>query len=540
MKRTAMNIYRIGAAMGCNRFLFWLRKIPLIRRLVPERLYGAMRAKSRLLVPVTILKGLYAFAGKFLYLYIACTLPIFLRQSAQGLSPQGWPLFVALLFAFSFLCGAFLQSPCLSPSLLKYTCVRQMGMPARDFILADSGKLHLSAFITFTPALMTYSALFGQGVWPGLLLSIELASVRLAADWLHVFLYARTKKIPSKTVAHVFAWVLLSLGLAALFAFSGWTPPLAPLLLSPWTALALAAAGLLSLRWLLRYQGWCAVVRDTCKAENVSIAAAKQSAAQNAFRDVALRDSDLSAQSPGPAIERLRGFQYLNALFFLRHRRMLVKPVKILLGCVGAATAAGVAACLLWPDKAAALTVQLPQTLPAFVFFMYLICNSIGTRMCKAMFYNCDISLLRYGWYRQRDVVLRNFAARLGRVALFNVLVAAAFCLCFLALCLASGGMPPAGEMLPFLLCLCFLAVFFSVHPLFMYYIFQPYTSQLAVKNPFFNAINFVLYLLCYLCIQINQPPRSFAFIILAATVLYCAAALLTVWKRAYKTFRVK
>ena len=330
------------------------------------------------------------------------------------------------------------------------------------------------------------------------------------------------------------------MGLAALFTFSGWAPPLDKVLLSPWAFLVFIILGFLPLRQLLHFPDWHTVIRDTCKPENISVAAAKQNAAKNAFRDVALRDSDLSAQRPGPAIERMHGFQYLNALFFLRHRRMLARPVKILLYCTGTAVAVGVAACLAWRDTAAELTIQIPQALPAFIFLMYLICNGIGTRMCKAMFYNCDISLLRYGWYRHRNVVLRNFAARLGRITLFNVLIAAAFCMGFIALCLASGGMPPAGEMIPFLLCLIVLAVFFSVHPLFMYYIFQPYTSQLAVKNPFFSAINFVLYFVCYLCIQIRQPPHSFAFFVLAATMVYCAVALLTVWKHAYKTFRVK
>lgn len=37
---------------------------------------------------------------------------------------------------------------------------------------------------------------------------------------------------------------------------------------------------------------------------------------------------------------------------------------------------------------------------PAFVFFMYLLAS--GERICKAFFFNCDVSLLKYGYYREK------------------------------------------------------------------------------------------------------------------------------------------
>ena len=53
------------------------------------------------------------------------------------------------------------------------------------------------------------------------------------------------------------------------------------------------------------------------------------------------------------------------------------------------------------------------------------------------------------------------------------------------------------------------LAVFFSVHPLFLYYIFQPYTAQLAVKNPFFGILNWVVYFVCWMCLQVKAAHRG-------------------------------
>ena len=137
-------------------------------------------------------------------------------------------------------------------------------------------------------------------------------------------------------------------------------------------------------------------------------------------------------------------------------------------------------------------------------------------------------------------MVLHNFAIRLRRVAGLNLLVAGAICLALAAPVLLTGAALPPLELAAFLLSILCLSVFFTVHPLFMYYVFQPYTSQLAVKNPFFSVINWVVYMVCVLCLQIKQPPHYFVLIVLAATVVYSAAALLVVWRRAPKTFRVK
>lgn len=84
------------------------------------------------------------------------------------------------------------------------------------------------------------------------------------------------------------------------------------------------------------------------------------------------------------------------------------------------------------------------------------------------------------------------------------------------------------------------LGVFFAVHCLGMYYLFQPYTSDLQVKNPFFSAINFAVYIVCYMCIQIRSTPSWFALLVLAVTVAYSAVILALVYRRAPRTFRVK
>ena len=539
MIKDVRNVFRVQSAMSCNRFLFWLKKIPLIRRLFPDRLYAASAGKQYLMAAVEVLKLVSAFAGKFIYLFLCCLLPAMLIR--EDLGAEGlWQNFLTALFFLSFFGGAFLQSNILTASLVKYTCVRQMGMGARASLAATAGREHLQTFVTFTPALMVFAALFGPGWWAGLLLSVQMAAFRVLGEFFHVWIWHRWEKQPGKSFWHIMAVTVLALAGAYVPLLLPEALPMERFLFNPAVYIASVGCGAWAGVWILRYPRYQALVWKTCRAENVSTAAARQNAAQAAFRDVQMKESDLAAEDAGGRIQAMKGYAYLNGLFFLRHRRLLNKPVKYALGAVGAAVLAGLAGVLFAREVMAGLMAEFPtRFLPIFVFIMYLICNTLGQRICKAMFYNCDISLLRYGWYRERKVLLRNFTIRLGQVAGRNLLVAAAICAGTALLTLAAGA-PLGGGLALFCLAVLSLAVFFSVHPLFLYYIFQPYTAQLAVKNPFFGILNWVVYFLCWMCLQIKQPTSVFTLLVVACTVAYSAVALAVVWNRAEKTFRIK
>ena len=540
MIKDMRNVFRVQSAMSCNRFLFWLKKIPLIRRLFPDRVYAASAGKQRLMAVVEVLKLIAAFAGKFIYLFLCCLLPatLFLGEEVQ---PETlWLSFLTALFFLSFIGGAFLQSNILTASLVKYTCVRQMGMSARASLAATAGREHLQSFVTFTPALIVFAALLGPGWWAGLLLTVQLAAFRCIGELFHVWVWDRWEKQPGKSFWYIAAVTVTALGGAYATLLLPTPLPMERFLFNPAVYIASVGCGAWAGIWLLRYPHYQALVWKTCRAENVSTAAAKQNAAQAAFRDVQMKESDLRAEDAGGRIAALKGYAYLNGLFFLRHRRLLNRPVKYALGIVAAAVLVGLGGVLFAPDTMTGLMAEFPtRFLPIFVFIMYLICNTLGQRICKAMLYNCDISLLRYGWYRERKVLLRNFTIRLGQVARRNLLVAAAICVGAAAVTLAAGA-PLSGALALFCLAVLSLAVFFSVHPLFLYYIFQPYTAQLAVKNPFFGILNWVVYFVCWMCLQVKQPTGVFTLAVVACTVAYSAVALAVVWNRAEKTFRIK
>ena len=89
-------------------------------------------------------------------------------------------------------------------------------------------------------------------------------------------------------------------------------------------------------------------------------------------RDVEVKESDAVLEAGQYArLQRLKGYDYLNAMFFARHRRQLVRPVWYRLAIAGAALCSALAFALWQPAAARSLSRSLTAMLPSFVFIMY-------------------------------------------------------------------------------------------------------------------------------------------------------------------------
>lgn len=165
---------------------------------------------------------------------------------------------------------------------------------------------------------------------------------------------------------------------------------------------------------------------------------------------------------------------------------------------------------------------------------------TVADKASRAMFFNCDKDMLHYAYYRNPNMILQNFKARLFRVSLYDLAIAAVVCLAAIGFCLICGTNIFTVDMLLFCLSILLLSILFTTHHLCLYYIFQPYSESLQIKNPFFTVINTAIYMLCFLCLQINVGGFAFTMTVLGFTVVYIAAALILVYRRAPRSFRVK
>lgn len=216
----------------------------------------------------------------------------------------------------------------------------------------------------------------------------------------------------------------------------------------------------------------------------------------------------------------------------------MIQPIQRRLTIICVLFIVAVLMMLISPETSSKFTAYLLGGLPFFVFIMNY--TSIGERVCKAMFYNCDLSLLRYGFYREQTAILDNFKIRLIKLSGLNLIPAVAICLACTLLFLLSGADWGLMDAVIFWVTILCLSLFFSVHHLFMYYIFQPYSTELNMKNPFFFIVNSIVLGLSVACIGFPKASSLFTLVVLAGTIAYMVIAVTLVYKFSSRTFRVK
>lgn len=544
MKKMIGQIVTLRAALWVNSFLYYFQRLWLVGKLAPNSVYTSYGLKKVLSYVALALRQIVDFCCKPLYLLAFLGAPaLMLAGMYPQFKGQLFALMVYMLFFLNFILGSFGDSRVFTVTRDKVTLIKYMHVNARTYIQASLAIHYVPFFLYYLVCLVAAALLCGAPAWQGVLVWGLFVSFRMMGEAFHLFVFDRTGKVLIRNMGY--EWLCIVLGLAGAYVppFLGlsWHTALTAFLLHPLPAAALLAAGGACLYYLvLGYQGYERKLPRSLDL-NFLLSSMLNISAAASFKEVEVREADVSlSETEQEKFRHLKGYDYLNALFFARHRRQLLKPVWFRLALVALGFAGTVAVRVFSPETALSLSRNLTLLLPSFIFIMYSI--TVADKSCRAMFYNCDKDLLRYAWYRQPKVILRNFEIRLRRVGLYNGAVAAAVCLAAAGFCLVCGTSVFTADFGLFCAVILLLSLLFTAHHLCLYYIFQPYSESLQTKNPFFSLINAAMYMLCFLCLQIKVQPggRGFTLAVLAFTILYITGALLLVYRRAPKSFRVK
>lgn len=305
-------------------------------------------------------------------------------------------------------------------------------------------------------------------------------------------------------------------------------------------------AAVWALHYLWTYPDYGTVARKYCGIEalaELNITAENILTSEYKLKDKEVGEEELHARQ----FQEKKGYEYLNAIFFHRHKRLMRNCVKIKT-MIAAVLMAGAAALL------AVSRVRMPAQefavyskniwrnieilLPSTVWFMYL--TSSGEKLTRAFFFNCDIDMLKCDFYRRSADILQSFWIRLrymlkAELSTVAVLCAGIFVNAFL---LGVGG--HLVHMLCLLCCAGILTVFFSIMYLCMYYIFQPYTEGGQQTSRGYQIINAVIWTGAYLCINLQIGMEYFTLLLLAVTVVVLLVSYMAVRHVAPKTFHLK
>lgn len=230
------------------------------------------------------------------------------------------------------------------------------------------------------------------------------------------------------------------------------------------------------------------------------------------------------------------GYAYLNDLFFMRHKRIIERPIWIRTG-IGLVLGLTFTCLSMFFSKAMktdGFSSSLVYFLPTV---MYMLCAH--PRLTKAMYVNCDQSLLHYSFYKEEHALLEMF--RLRMISLWKLMVPPTILV--LVLVFFNGLILHFSiEMLVIAMLLTIMnGAFFTIYPLFLYYVFQPYNSEGVITSFVPSLLNTILYLFCFF----GTPrlgnlvsPMTFSLLSVGAFALFLPFALFLIRLRGPKAMR--
>ena len=525
MLRTFRIAFSLKNTYRVNAILYAIRQIPLLRRVLPERLYRIRWLKIAANILAAIWEVATVFVGKILYLL--------LMVAGAGSLYTGVPadgLFVHILF-FLTLIGAYMNTYMFNPTNDKYYAMMLLRMDARRFMLSGYIYAMLKVLIGFLPLLLWFGTRWAVPVWLCLLFPLFIVAAKLVFAWQFIAHYQKTGVCTNENLPPKIGWVLTGLLLAAAYGLPCAGLLLPRLVLLPLLLVTLGLAVYAAFQ-LAAFDGYKDMARqllaDRKTGMDVKATVRRTTEMQN-------RKYISSAQG---ITSRKKGFAYLNELFVKRHRRLLWRPAKRVAAIALALVAAVLLVFRLQPAVRPEVNALLMDTLPYFVFILYAI--NRGASFTQALFVNCDHSLLSYSFYKRPVLILRLFAIRLREIIKVNLLPAAVIGVGLSLLLYASGGTdsPLVYGILP--VSILAMSVFFSVHHLTCYYLLQPYTANTELRGGMYRIVMTATYLLCVLFMQLRVNTLLFGLLTIVFCLAYCAVACLLVYKFAARTFRLR
>ncbi len=535
MSSTMRTLLAIRTSITVNLLIHSVQKLPLIGKLIRESAYAKLELKRAASVIAFLLTAAWGFALRFAYVGLVVYWPV-AGLGGEWSEEQVLNHFIHIFAILSLAVACVSNATVLEPKREKYIAVKLMRMSPSRYMRASLGYRYVTFFIYLVPPMLLFATLAGASIAEAVLLAAVTTLWRVAAEYAHLKLHERTGMVLVKQNAIV--WCVIILGYAAAYGplLLDWTSPVRTVLLSLPACLVLAASGVFAAVMLASYARYREAV-DAATHRDDSLLNLNKMIMDAERQSVKGKDSDydVEREQQGKPTDK-EGYAYLNEIFFRRHRSLVRGPVNRRLAIIGGLGAAGVILTLLLQEQVQRLGWGLEVIFPLLGSLLYFM--TVGEQLCKTMFYNSDLSLLRYGFYR--NAAYEHYRIRFGIMLRMNLLIAAALGSALTAIAMSAGANWTGSELLLLWGCIGLLAVFFTVHPLFMYYYFQPYSTELNVKNPLFYVVNMVVSSACGACIFLRPSGAVLAAIVAIATMAYLFIAFILVRKHGPRTFRVK
>lgn len=510
------NTYRV------NGILYAIKQIPLLKKVLPNTLYQMQGLKIFANILSALWEMIAVFLGKGLYFFLM----VYGMGMLYEKTPAG-PTYLHILFWLTLI-GAYMNTSLFNPTRDKYYAMILMRMDARAYTLVNYGYAILKVIIGFFP----FSLYFGLGrgipLWFCLLLPFCVAGIKVAAAAYSLWHYEKNGYVYNENKLQKYLWLFAGLSLAVAYGLPA-VGMVQPLAVSMNLLLIWIPVGAISVRKILHFSFYREINQELLSQLIHQMDTAQQTAKKSSEKTIS---TDVSITS------RRKGFEYLNELFIKRHQKILWKATKRITFVCAVLVGIGLLVLYLMPEAKEKVNLLILNWLPYFVFIMYAI--NRGTSFTKALFMNCDHSLLTYSFFKQPKFVLKLFQIRLREIMKINAVPAMVIGAGLALILYASGGTDSWLDYVVLVVSILSMSVFFSIHYLTIYYLLQPYNAGIEMKSGTYQLVLSVTYFVCFLMMRLQMPILVFGVACIAFCVVYSILACVLVYRLAPKTFRLR
>ncbi|HFR3186874.1 TPA: hypothetical protein ACHU23_001961 [Streptococcus suis] len=525
------NLYRT-----VNGFFYYLRKLPLIGKSIPESIFKSYSFKSSLFLILHILSVPSRFLAKGFWLLFHFYHASFWMNILSTEEPTFWnilPNTWLLGFMFWFL---FVGLNCRFSKVLDPVISKADREFMQNFGLAQSRFLQSQLFIEpilttifYLPTLIIFCLMTNQWlVFPVGLMTV-LAG-HLTGHALNRWFFEH-RMLTRRNSWHTWLWgafILVLYVLAIIFRHQLSLGMLVPILLVQPFLIWFSYGYLKQQTNHLDYLQYC--MDQSLQMDKKIFEMTKG----NEYTRQGLQMQAKLSIEKGKDLSHLSGMTYLNALLFDRYKNVLYKKVRDWILAVGVILVA-LEAFRYYLEPFELTDAVLLRCLPFSFMIMYV--ASSGKVVAQMVFVNCDISMLHYPFYREAKTIIAGFNYRFLQTFKLNLIFAFSLFLAIMALGRFAFSLE---TILLTALLLISLTALFSFHDLFIYYILQPFTKDMEVVNPVYKFLSGALYWVAYLNIKLDIGSHLYILLISIAMITYVSIGYWILLKKAPQTFRLK
>ncbi|WP_029175921.1 hypothetical protein [Streptococcus suis] len=525
------NLYRT-----VNGFFYYLRKLPLVGKSIPESIFKSYSFKSSLFLVLHILSIPSRFLVKGIWLAIySCIATFWIKLLSNNqldfwqIPSDTWLIGFSLWMVFVGYAYRFGKGfePFIAKSEREF--MQNFGLSQSSFLQSQLFVEPIITSLSYLPALLIFSSLSGNWLYLPLgLLTIPAGS--FTGQALNRALFNRG--ILARRNSWQF-WVILATGLAAIASLILFRNHLSLIFLLT----------VLVCQVLLIWFGYGYLKQQTnhldylyyCMDQSLQMdKKIFELTKGNEYTRQGLQMQAKLSMETGKDLTHLSGMTYLNALLFDRYKNVLYKKVRDWILAVGVILVA-LEAFRYYLEPFELTDAVLLRCLPFSFMIMYV--ASSGKVVAQMVFVNCDISMLHYPFYREAKTIIAGFNYRFWQTCKLNLIFASSLFLTIMVLGRFAFSME---TILLTALLLISLTALFSFHDLFIYYILQPFTKDMDVSNPLYKFLSGALYWVAYLNTQLDLGSHTYILLVSLAMITYVSIGYWILLKKAPQTFRLK